>query len=75
MQHNHFIAWSKIMKIGQIDVLFAVTRLKMKHRVTYKDSFKDIMYYYIASFKTIFIDYPAFLFRRSILCLTRGQRN
>ena len=31
------------MKIGQIDVLFAVTRSKMKLRVTYKDSFKDIM--------------------------------
>ena len=30
------------MKIGQIDVLFAVTRSKMKRRVTYKDSFKDI---------------------------------
>ena len=43
MQHNYFIAWPRIMKIGQIDVLFAVTRLKMKHRVTYKDSFKDIV--------------------------------
>ena len=31
------------MKIGQIDVLFAVTRSKMKRRETYKDSFRDIM--------------------------------
>ena len=31
------------MKIGQIDVLFIVTSSKMKRRVTYKDSFKDIM--------------------------------
>ena len=41
MQHNYFISWPRIMKIGQIDVLFAVTRSKMKHRVTYKNSFKD----------------------------------
>ena len=27
------------MKMGQIDVLFAVTRTKKKRRVTYKDSF------------------------------------
>ena len=33
MQHNYFTAWPRIMKIGQIDVLFAVTRLKMKRRV------------------------------------------
>ena len=41
MEHNYFIAWPRIMKIGQIDVLFAITRTKMKHRVhvTYKDSF------------------------------------
>ena len=44
MQHNYFIAWSRIMKIGQFDVMFAVTRSKMKRRVTYKDSYKDIMY-------------------------------
>ena len=25
MQHNYFIAWPRIMKIGQIDVLFSVT--------------------------------------------------
>ena len=42
MQHNYFIPWPKIMKISQIDVLFAVTRMKKKRRVTYKDSFKDI---------------------------------
>ena len=65
MQHNYFIAWPRVMKIGQIDVLFVVTRSKMKHRVTYKDSFKDIMLYYIISFKTTFIGYPAFLFRPS----------
>ena len=41
MQQNDFIAWSRIiMTIGQIDVLFAVTRSKMKHRVTYIDIFK-----------------------------------
>ena len=39
MQHNYFIAWPRIMKIGQIDVLFSVTRSKMKRWVTYKDSF------------------------------------
>ena len=43
IQHNYFIAWPRIMKIGQIDVLFAVTRSIMKRRVTYKDSFKDIL--------------------------------
>ena len=43
MQHNYFIAWPRIMKIGQFDVLFAVTRSIMKRRVTYKDSFKDIL--------------------------------
>ena len=44
MQHNYyFTAWPRIIKIGQIDVLFTVTRLKMKRWVTYKDSFKDIM--------------------------------
>ena len=43
MQHNYFIAWPRIMKIGQIDVLFAVTRPKMKRRVTCKDNFKDIV--------------------------------
>ena len=31
------------MKIGQIDVLFAGTKSKMKRRVTYNDNFKDIM--------------------------------
>ena len=40
MQHTYFIAWPRVMKIGQIDVLFAVTRAKMKRRVTYKDSFR-----------------------------------
>ena len=42
MQHDYFIAWPRITKIGQIDVLFAVTRSKMKRRVTYKDYFKNI---------------------------------
>ena len=28
------------MKVGHIDVLFAVTRMKKKRRLTYKDSFK-----------------------------------
>ena len=54
------------MKICQIDVLFAVSRSKMKRRVTYIDSFKDMMYYYIISFKTVFIGYPAFCFCPSI---------
>ena len=65
MQHNYFIAWPRIMKMGQINVLFAVTRTKMKLRITYKDSCKDIMYYYIISFETIFIGLSAFLFRPS----------
>ena len=43
MQHSYFIAWPRIMKIGQIDVLFAVTRSKMERWVTYKDSFKEMM--------------------------------
>ena len=43
MQHNYFIAWPRVMKIGQIDVLFVVTRAKMKPQVTYRDSLKDIM--------------------------------
>ena len=70
MQHNYFIALPRIMKIGQIDVLFAVTRSKKKRQVTYKDSFKDKMLYYITSFKTISIGYPAFLFRPSIYLST-----
>ena len=41
MQHNYLIAWPRIMKIGHIDVLFAVSRSKMKRRVTYKDSFEE----------------------------------
>ena len=43
MQHTYLIAWTRIMKIDQIDVFFTVTMSKMKRRVTYKDSFKDIM--------------------------------
>ena len=43
MQHDYSIAWPGIMKIGQIDVLFAVTRSNIKRLVTYEDSFKDIM--------------------------------
>ena len=62
MQHTYFIAWPRIMKIGQIDVLFAVTRTKMKHRVTYKDSFKDI--------KRIFV----FFGERSKFISTSGHR-
>ena len=41
MQHNYFIAWPRIMEIGQIDVLFTVTKLKIERRVTYKDGFND----------------------------------
>ena len=44
---NIIIAWPRILKMGQIDVLFIVTRLKMKGRVTYKDSFEDIIFHYI----------------------------
>ena len=51
MQHTYFIAWPRIMKIGQIDVLFAVTGSEMKRLVTYKDSFQEIMQYYILSCK------------------------
>ena len=40
LQHNYFILWPRIMKIGQIDDLFAVAKTKIQHRVTYKDSFK-----------------------------------
>ena len=43
MQHTYFIVWPRITKIGPTDVLFAVTRSKMKRRVNYKDIFKDIM--------------------------------
>ena len=52
MQHtcNYFIAWPRLTKIGQTGVLFAITVSKMKRRVTYKDSFMDILYYYIISF-------------------------
>ena len=42
MQHTYSSAWPRIMKIGQIDVLFAVNRSKMKRRETYKDSVKDV---------------------------------
>ena len=65
MHHNYFIAWPRMMKIGQIDVLFVITRSKMKRRVTYKDFFKDIMEHYTISPKTIFIGYPAILFHPS----------
>ena len=43
MQHTYFIAWPRIMKMGQIDVFLAVIRSKMKCLVTCKDSFKAIM--------------------------------
>ena len=46
------------MKIGQINVLFAVTRSKMKRRVTYKDSFKDIMKYSFLFCPSIFSEIP-----------------
>ena len=39
MQHNYFIAWPRIMKIDQKDLLFSVTWSKMKRRVTYRDTF------------------------------------
>ena len=42
MQHNYFIAWPRIMKIDQIDVMFAVSRSKMKLWVTFTDSLNDI---------------------------------
>ena len=63
---NIIIAWPGILKMGQIDVLFIVTRLKMKGLVTFNDSFEDIMLYFIISLKTIFIGYPVFLFRPNI---------
>ena len=71
MQHNYFIAWPRIMTFGQIDVLFAITRSKMKRHVTYKDSLKGMIQYYIISFKTIFKGYPAFLFRPCIVLALR----
>ena len=51
MQRTYFVAWPRILKIGQIDVLFTVTRSKMKRRVTYTTqnllritfSFNDLM--------------------------------
>ena len=45
--------------------LLALNYTSKKRQVTNKDSFKNIMLYYIISFKTIFIDYPAFLSRPS----------
>ena len=33
MQHTYFIAWPRIMKIGLVYMLFAVTRSKKKRRV------------------------------------------
>ena len=39
MQHI-FIAWPRITKSGQVDVLFAVTRTTEKRQVTYTDSIK-----------------------------------
>ena len=36
----YFIAWARILKIGQFDVLLAVTRTKKKCRVTSEDSLK-----------------------------------
>ena len=50
------------MKNGQILVLFAVTRTKKKHRVTYKDSFKGYRFNVIKYFKTIFIGIRRFFF-------------
>ena len=52
MQHNYFIAWPRIIKIGQIDVSFAFTRTKMKRWVT-KIVFKGVMWYYIISFNPL----------------------
>ena len=40
MQHNYLIAGPRIIEIGQIDVLSAVTRTKKKRWITYEDSFK-----------------------------------
>ena len=57
MQHNYFIAWPRTMKIGQIDVLFPVTRSKMKRRVTYNDSFKGgyLDFSHLTELKKIYI--------------------
>ena len=48
MQHNYFIAWPKLMKIGLIDVLFAVTRTKKKRLITYKACFKGYMFFFFS---------------------------
>ena len=48
-QHEYFIAWPRIIKIGQIDVLFAVSKTTKKCRVTNKDVFKGIILYNIIS--------------------------
>ena len=50
MQHHYFIPWPRIMKIGKIDALDAVTRSKMKRWITYKDSFRDILGAFIKDF-------------------------
>ena len=47
MQYTYFIAWPRIMKIGQIGVLLAVTKSKMKRRVTYKDTIYNVILQYI----------------------------
>ena len=61
MQHTYFMAWPRIMKIGQIDVLFAVTRSKKKRREPIK---------IVLRIQCNIILYPlklsAFLFRPSI---------
>ena len=62
MQHYYFITWPRIMKIGQIDVLFAVTRSKVKHQVTYKDIFKGYNVILHDIRKTIFLGYPLTLY-------------
>ena len=36
MHHNYFIAWPRILKIGQIYVLFAITWTKNETGVTYR---------------------------------------
>ena len=45
MQRTYVNAWPRVMKIGQIDVLSAVTRSKIKTlgNLSLNDSFKDEM--------------------------------
>ena len=44
MQHIFYLP--RVMKIGQVEVLFAVTSTKKKRRITYKNSFKGYIVIY-----------------------------